>query len=482
MAIREKMDVFEDLQQTLDGGGTGFFAAWESASKQTLEMRERVDAVAEGLTRQREALEGLLQQAGAKVELARAHWVQRASSADEAEERIAGLQAAAAELQARQDALQTALRGAEDRARAAEARVEELSVEQDSGAKRIAELERFSGQEAAASSAARERVQALEQELLAAGKEAVALRESLGAASTEQARISTEHDALQQELAVLRSAETELRAELELVNERVKASEAATATARQAAEDTAQELAAVRGELAEAAQQLQVERDRAEMLEAQMRDEQARGTKSLLATQLAEALQDADGLRQELRAVRRELDQHRRKLGLTAEDETQKIRDAAQRVRGGQKRAMGELLVDAGIISQDQVDQTMEEQKKKPQLQLGALLVEKRLATPEAVAQALACQWDAEFIRIDSSSIEPDAPSLISERLALMHLCIPVRATEDEMVLAMANPSNLVAIEDIERAANRKVDIVVATETEIRDAIAQHYAGTAGPV
>ena len=67
------------------------------------------------------------------------------------------------------------------------------------------------------------------------------------------------------------------------------------------------------------------------------------------------------------------------------------------------------------------------------------------------------------------------AAALISERLANQHLCVPVEANEEAITLAMANPLDLVAIEDVERAYGRKVDVVVGTATQIRAAIGKYY-------
>lgn len=470
MANRTNEDVLDDLQRTLDSGKSGIFDAWEAVSRETLAMRERADAVANGLAQQREALEKLLQEAAAQLDAVRSRRAQEDGAVQEAQARIVELEAALAGSDERHEALETALRGVESRALEAEAAAAESAQGIEIREKRIAELERHIGQEASATASARERVQAMEQQLA----EATA---ALQQAQAETVRLEKEVDSHRQQGEQAAAAEAARREELGQTQEQLKKLQAELTTAQQAIAGAGHENAELREALQQAQQEAHAAQEKAELLEEQMRDENARGTKSLLATQLAEALQDADNVRQELRAVRRELEQFRRKAGTSADDEIKRVREAAQRLGNGHKRAIGELLVEAGILTQEQVDQTMEEQKRKPALQLGSLLVEKRLASPEAVAQALAYQCDAEFIRFDNSTIDGDAPQLITERLASKHTCIPIRATDDEIVVAMANPGNLVAIEDIERAANRKVDIVVGTENEIRDAIAQYYVG-----
>ena len=63
----------------------------------------------------------------------------------------------------------------------------------------------------------------------------------------------------------------------------------------------------------------------------------------------------------------------------------------------------------------------------------------------------------------------------MTERLARLHTCIPLSATEVGVRIAIANPLDLVAIEDIERATTRKVEVVVATPKAILPLIDHYY-------
>jgi len=91
------------------------------------------------------------------------------------------------------------------------------------------------------------------------------------------------------------------------------------------------------------------------------------------------------------------------------------------------------------------------------------------------VAQALACQCGVDFVALTERTVNSEATALINERLANKHNCIPVRATAGTLELAMANPMDLVAIEDVERTTNRKVEVVVSTASAIKEAIAKFY-------
>src|SRR5262245_27125877 len=79
--------------------------------------------------------------------------------------------------------------------------------------------------------------------------------------------------------------------------------------------------------------------------------------------------------------------------------------------------------------------------------------------------------------RVDLAATTVEAPALkaVSSRLATKHTCLPIRFSGKTLVLAMANPLDRAAIQDIEFASSRKVQPVVASRTEILDSIKHHY-------
>jgi len=231
---------------------------------------------------------------------------------------------------------------------------------------------------------------------------------------------------------------------------------------------------------------LDEERVRVDLLEQRLSDENAKGTKASLALQLAEAIKEAEEAKEALRQLRSSSGVRVSGGGVVAPKaavesisrtglEEQRMVLAAAKSAKGQKRTIGELLVEAGIVSRDQLQDAVEEQRRNPQTHLGAIFIERKHATEEAVAQALACQCGADFVDLGGDMIDAGAAALINERLANQHVCIPVRVGEEKLVVAMANPMDLVAIEDVERATGRGVEVVVGTPTQIREAIAKFY-------
>lgn len=238
-------------------------------------------------------------------------------------------------------------------------------------------------------------------------------------------------------------------------------------------------------------------------LEQELETARKQTKKSVLAQQLAEAIQEAETATEENEALKQELSLLREGVDWQSpahavddnaghqasepkrqavdvverspEEDLIRIQQAARSGRHKPKPVIGQILLEADVISKAQLDQALELQKSNPQQHLGALLTELGFATQEAVAQARASQCGVEFIRFDEDTVDPDAASLINERLANQHSCIPISVNGPQMVLAVTNPMDLLAIEDVERFTNKKVDVVVGTVPDIESAITRYY-------
>lgn len=141
----------------------------------------------------------------------------------------------------------------------------------------------------------------------------------------------------------------------------------------------------------------------------------------------------------------------------------------------GHRRPMGRILVEAGLISTGQLEVALQEQRSAWNRHLGAILVDLGFVSEEAIAQTLAAQIQAAFVHMPDEYVGADAVSKISGQMARHHTCIPLRIDGGRLVLAMANPFDLIALEDIKLAAGCDVEPVVAAAKDIRVAIKEHY-------
>jgi type IV pilus assembly protein PilB len=137
---------------------------------------------------------------------------------------------------------------------------------------------------------------------------------------------------------------------------------------------------------------------------------------------------------------------------------------------------LGERLIDLGLISNDQLEIVLTEQKSSKKL-LGAILVEMGFITESALAEVLAessgtQKFDAKSIVLDSSVVR-----MIPKELALKHKIIPVGYENDVLHLAMADVYNVLAIDQVRRTIPKNVRIqpLFCTDTEILEMIDQYY-------
>jgi type IV pilus assembly protein PilB len=104
------------------------------------------------------------------------------------------------------------------------------------------------------------------------------------------------------------------------------------------------------------------------------------------------------------------------------------------------------------------------------------ILVVERQVPEDALAEGLSNWLNLPRVRLDSVQIEAAAVKTVSDTLAKKHTCLPVRFMGKRLVLAMANPLDHQAIEDVQFASSRQVQPVVASRTEILFGIEEHYS------
>jgi regulator of replication initiation timing len=158
-----------------------------------------------------------------------------------------------------------------------------------------------------------------------------------------------------------------------------------------------------------------------------------------------------------------------------AKQDTVREKDATEDSDRERKRRMGEMLVGMGVITHDQLTAVLHEQTAKPQRRIGGILVERGYASEEVVAQVLARQMSLPFVRLVPEVVDAAAPRLINGQVAKRRQCIPITANADIVVLAMANPQDLIALDDVKFSSGRSVAPVVATGSDIAAAIGRYY-------
>ena len=139
---------------------------------------------------------------------------------------------------------------------------------------------------------------------------------------------------------------------------------------------------------------------------------------------------------------------------------------------GGQ---LGELLLGRGLITEEQLEMARHQASQRGR-SLGRIVIEMGFVTEGGLVSILAEQLGLEFVDLTETNLDASAMALVPEMTARRHNCIPIRFDEDNrLVLAMADPANVVAVDDIRAMAKRDVRTVVATKADVVAAINRHY-------
>ncbi len=135
---------------------------------------------------------------------------------------------------------------------------------------------------------------------------------------------------------------------------------------------------------------------------------------------------------------------------------------------------MGDLLVSVGLITQDQLQEALKV-GKETRKRLGEVLISTGVITEQQMIEALEMQLGISFIDLSKAKIPTELARLVPKSLAKKHSVVPVQVVKDELILAMADPLNFMAIEDVRSATRKRVTPRIATAVAVDRAIAALY-------
>jgi type IV pilus assembly protein PilB len=134
---------------------------------------------------------------------------------------------------------------------------------------------------------------------------------------------------------------------------------------------------------------------------------------------------------------------------------------------------VGDLLVDRGMISPDQLAQALDYQRNSDGRKLlGNVLVELGYVTSEEVMEAVAESYDLPFAKIDPSLIDPSLADILPLEFCEKQVVVPMFLVEGRLTVAVSDPSNIFVAEEISRMTDHQVQLVAATQEDIRSVLA----------
>ncbi|MBI4369114.1 MAG: Flp pilus assembly complex ATPase component TadA [Elusimicrobia bacterium] len=139
---------------------------------------------------------------------------------------------------------------------------------------------------------------------------------------------------------------------------------------------------------------------------------------------------------------------------------------------------LGEILVNAGVITPDQLQETLK-QCDPNQNNLGQTLVNLGFTTEDKMIQTLSQRFGIPYLQELNGFIAPEAARWIAEPLARRYLAVPLYKRDDKLVVAMVNPMDIHAVDDLARHAGTRIEAVITTLSNLFDAMQRIYGGRA---
>lgn len=140
------------------------------------------------------------------------------------------------------------------------------------------------------------------------------------------------------------------------------------------------------------------------------------------------------------------------------------------------QRKLGQILVDLGYLNDDQLWDILEEQKQSPGEIIGQVAVRMGMVTQEQVTEALAEQWGMPVINLAETNIPAPVLEIVPETMADIYKIMPVSLKDNVLTVAMADPQNVAALDDLRNFLGHEVRGAVSSQPEVEEAIARHYS------
>ena len=144
---------------------------------------------------------------------------------------------------------------------------------------------------------------------------------------------------------------------------------------------------------------------------------------------------------------------------------------------GRKRKRLGDLLIGAGVISIEQLGEALKKQKELG-LRLGETLIELNYTDENEIVEAIHKQMGFPIARVREAKLQPEVIALLSESIVRKHRVLPFEVDENNpniLRVAMEDPLNIIAIDDLSIVTNMQIDPMVASPSDIRFGIERYY-------
>jgi type IV pilus assembly protein PilB len=141
-------------------------------------------------------------------------------------------------------------------------------------------------------------------------------------------------------------------------------------------------------------------------------------------------------------------------------------------------KQLGDILIEGGLVTHEQLSGAVEEQQRLGR-SLGRVLVDLGILSESQLVAALATQIGMQFVDLTDFPVDGSAVSRVSDVVCRRHTALPIGYDEGKLVVAMADPANVFALDDIRSMTGLEVKPVVATKPDVLAAINRYHRGDA---
>ena len=136
-------------------------------------------------------------------------------------------------------------------------------------------------------------------------------------------------------------------------------------------------------------------------------------------------------------------------------------------------RRIGQILVDLGFITDEQLDVILQEQEQQPGALFGKVAEDMQLITDEQLIQGLAEQLGMQTVELSEAQLDPKVLARVTETMAQLYRIVPVKFDEanQRLIVATCDPQNLSIQDELRTFLGFDIGMVIATERDVRTAL-----------
>jgi len=142
-----------------------------------------------------------------------------------------------------------------------------------------------------------------------------------------------------------------------------------------------------------------------------------------------------------------------------------------------EKKQLGQILVEAGKISEDQLIEALR-YKRDHNMYLGKAIINMGLLSEKGIAQTLSDQLELPYLDLLEYEVQPESIKLVDEKFAREHCLIPLFFIDNMLTIAISDPLNIEAIDNLRQKQGMDLNLVLSTESDIEQCIELYYGSS----